>query len=319
MSDSRFQPQALSLADGRLAALAWGDPAAPTWLALHGWLDNAASFSRLAPRLLERLGIRVVALDFAGHGLSAHRHGGYALWDYVHDLLDAGDELGLSRMTLLAHSMGAGVACLAAAALPERVAALVLIDGLGALTTAADDAPAQLRKGLLAARRARSRAPSTPGSRTPNSPGSRAPSYPDSEAAVAARVAGGATPIDAETARPLMLRNLDGLPGGRVRLRTDARLLRPSPVRLCPEQLSAMLRALRAPVLLVEGATGILGDRPRARRARAEVADLTRRVLPGGHHLHLEPAATGEVARVIADWHALERTHDRTHEREGGS
>lgn len=140
---------------------------------------------------------------------------------------------------------------------------------------------------------------------------------------MAARVAGGATPIDAETARPLMLRNLEELPGGRVRLRTDARLLRPSPVRLCPEQLSAMLRALRAPVLLVEGATGILGDRPRARWARAEVANLSRRVLPGGHHLHLEPAAAGEVARVIAGWHASERTHEETHERrherEGGS
>ena len=311
MSESRFQPRALSLAEGRLAALAWGDPAAPTWLALHGWLDNAASFSRLAPRLVERLGIRVVALDFAGHGLSAHRHGGYALWDYIHDLLDAGDELGLSRMTLLAHSMGAGVAGLAAAALPERVETLVLIDGLGALTTPADDAPAQLRKGLLAVRRARGRASSASGG--------RAPSYPDSEAAVAARVAGGATPIDAETARPLMLRNLEALPGGRVRLRTDARLLRPSPVRLCPEQLAAMLRALRCPVLLVEGDTGILGDRPRARRARAEVADLTRRVLSGGHHLHLEPAATDEVARVIADWHARARAPGRRHEWEGGS
>ena len=300
-SPLQLKPKALELADGRLAALAWGDPVAPTWLALHGWLDNAASFSRLAPRLVERLGIRVVALDFAGHGLSTHRSGGYALWDYVHDLLDVADELGLSRPTLLAHSMGAGVAGLAAAALPERVAALVLIDGLGALTTAADDAPAQLRKGLLAVRRARARAPSAPGS--------RAPSYPDREAAVAARVAGGATPIDAETARPLMLRNLEALPGGRVRLRTDARLLRPSPVRLCPEQLSAMLRALRCPVLLVEGTTGILGDRPRACRARAEVAHLTRRVLPGGHHLHLEPAAAEEVARVIADWQALEIAH----------
>lgn len=308
-------PRSLSLCDGRLAALSWGDPAAPTWLALHGWLDNAASFSRLAPRLVERLGIRVVALDFAGHGLSAHRAGGYALWDYVHDLLDVADALELARPTLLAHSMGAGVAGLAAAALPERVERLVLIDGLGALTTAAEDAPAQLRKGLLAVRRARTRAASASGS--------RAPSYPDSEAAVAARVAGGATPIDAETARPLMRRNLEEVPGGRVRLRTDARLLRPSPVRLCPEQLDAMLRALECPVLLVEGTTGILGDRPRACRARREVAHLTRRVLPGGHHLHLEPAVAGEVAGAIADWPVLERAHehphDRRHEREGGS
>ena len=41
-------PQPLSLASGRLAALAGGGTA-PTWLALHGWLDNAPAL-RLAPR-----------------------------------------------------------------------------------------------------------------------------------------------------------------------------------------------------------------------------------------------------------------------------
>ncbi|MGM0983581.1 MAG: alpha/beta fold hydrolase [Pseudomonadota bacterium] len=281
------EPRSLRMAEGRLAALAWGDEQAPTWLALHGWLDNAASFSRLAPRLVAALGIRVVAIDFTGHGLSRHRRGDYALWDYCHDLLDACDHLGLSRVTLLAHSMGAGVACLTAAALPERVEKLVLLDGLGALTTEADEAPAQLRKGLLADRR----------------PLSPAPRYPDSETAVAARVAGGATPIDAETARPLVSRNLEALPDGHVQLRTDARLLRPSLVRLAPEQIGAMLTAIRCPVLLVEGETGILGDRERARRARMAVTRLTRCVLPGGHHLHLEPSAVAGVAATIVRWH----------------
>lgn len=283
MSEAR----SLRLAEGRLAALAWGEEQAPTWLALHGWLDNAASFSRLAPRLAVALGIRVVAIDFAGHGLSRHRRGDYALWDYCHDLLDACDHLGFSRMPLLAHSMGAGVACLTAAALPERVERLVLIDGLGALATEAGEAPAQLRKGLLADRR----------------PASPAPRYPDSETAVAARVAGGATPIDTETARPLVSRNLEALPDGQVQLRTDARLLRPSLVRLCPEQVDAMLTAIRCPVLLVEGEAGILGERVRARRARAAVTRLTRRVLPGGHHLHLEPSAAAVVAETIVRWH----------------
>ena len=35
----------------RLAGLAWGDPASPPVLCLHGWLDNAASFDALAPLL----------------------------------------------------------------------------------------------------------------------------------------------------------------------------------------------------------------------------------------------------------------------------
>ncbi|TDO08696.1 pimeloyl-ACP methyl ester carboxylesterase [Halomonas ventosae] len=289
------EPRSLRLAGGRLAALAWGDDQAPTWLALHGWLDNAASFSRLAPRLVAALGIRVVAIDFAGHGLSRHRPGDYALWDYCHDLLDACDHLELSRVPLLAHSMGAGVACLAAAALPERVATLVLLDGLGALTTEAVDAPAQLRKGLLADRR----------------PLSPAPRYADSETAVMARVVGGATPIDVETARPLVARNLETLPDSHVQLRTDARLLRPSLVRFTPEQVAATLSAMCCPVLLVEGETGILGERARAQQARAAVARLTRRVLPGGHHLHLEPLTVTQVAKVIAAWHSAERGADK--------
>ncbi|QTP55764.1 alpha/beta hydrolase [Billgrantia sulfidoxydans] len=280
------EAQQWSLAGGRLAALVWGREDAPTWLALHGWLDNAASFSRLAPRLVERLGIRIVALDFAGHGHSAHREGDYALWDYCHDLLDAADELGLERVPLLAHSMGAGVACLTAAALPERVERLVLIDGLGAVTTPVGESAAQLRKGLRAARR----------------PRSVAPRYPDSRTAIAARVAGGVTPIDSATATPLVERNLVREPDGHVRLRTDGRLLWPSPVRLSPEQALALLGAIQAPVLLIEGESGILGEREMARAAREAVPQLARRVLPGGHHLHLEPGRVSCVADAIETW-----------------
>lgn len=279
------QTSEMSLAKGRLAALAWGNEAAPTWLALHGWLDNAATFSRLAPLLAERLGIRIVAIDFAGHGLS-HRHPpgtDYAIWDYTHDVLDALDSLSLERATLLAHSMGAGVSCLVAAALPERVERLVLIDGLGTLTSPASETAEQLRKGLLGHRRAVS----------------VAPRYPDIETAIAARVAGGVTAIDADTATPLVTRNVERLESGQVRLRTDGRLLRPSLVRFCPEQTLALLRRIAAPVLLIEGRDGILGERDTARAARAAVHGLQREVLAGGHHLHLEAEAVDAVAETI--------------------
>lgn len=282
-------PQPLLLAQGRLAALSWGRADAPTWLALHGWLDNAASFSRLAPLLVEALDIRIVALDFRGHGHSTHAAAGtdYALWDYCHDVLDAMDTLGIEQASLLAHSMGAAVACLLAAALPERVTRLTLIDGLGALNTPVEETASQLRKGLTAYRR----------------PLSRAPRYPDIETAVAARVAGGVTPLDSITATPLVERNTQPTADGHVQMRTDSRLLKPSLVRFTPEQVISLLADIRLPVLLIEGERGILGERAWAEEARQQVKGLTRQVLKGGHHLHLEPQAVAHVASVIsAHW-----------------
>lgn len=275
----------LSLANGRLEALSWGRHDAPVWVALHGWLDNAASFSRLAPLLVKRLNIRIVALDFRGHGHSAHAPFGsdYALWDYLHDVLDAMEALEIEQATLLAHSMGAAVSCLLAAALPERVARLVLLDGLGALNTPAEETASQLRKGLTAHRRV----------------ASRTPRYADIEQAIAARVAGGVTPLDAITARPLVERNTQATADGKVAMRTDSRLLKPSLVRLTPQQVLATLAEIQAPVLLIEGERGILGERQWAVAARQAVPRLTRHVLAGGHHLHLEPQAVAQVAEVI--------------------
>jgi pimeloyl-ACP methyl ester carboxylesterase len=50
-------------------------------LCLHGWLDNAASFNRLAPVLINSFSessekvypTELIALDFPGHGLSGHK------------------------------------------------------------------------------------------------------------------------------------------------------------------------------------------------------------------------------------------------------
>lgn len=282
------EAKGVKLAKGRLAALVWGEATAPTWLALHGWLDNAASFSRLAPLLVKRLGIRIVAIDFAGHGKSQPLPAGvdYAIWDYLHDVLDALDELELDQTTLLTHSMGAGVGSLLAAALPEKVERLILIDGLGPLSTPAEEMPGQLRKGLLGHRRRPS----------------RSPRYADIESAVAARGAGGVMSLEADTVRPLVLRNTEPLAGGGVQWCTDGRLMRPSLVRFTPAQVLATLASIHAPVLLIEADAGVLVEREGVGQAQAAIAQLTRQVLPGGHHLHLDPATVDAVANAIIDW-----------------
>ena len=52
---------------GKIKGICWGSGQKNKILALHGWLDNAASFNQLAPKLAE-IGYEVVAIDFAGHG-----------------------------------------------------------------------------------------------------------------------------------------------------------------------------------------------------------------------------------------------------------
>jgi pimeloyl-ACP methyl ester carboxylesterase len=76
----------LNLPHLEMAAHLYGPEDGHPVIALHGWLDNAATFTRLAPMLP---GLRILALDFAGHGYSAHRPpgGSYLIWDNVLDVL----------------------------------------------------------------------------------------------------------------------------------------------------------------------------------------------------------------------------------------
>ena len=64
--------KALSLPTQRgvIQALQFGNPNGKPVLALHGWLDNAASFIPMAPYLAEH---NLVAIDMLGHGGSTHR------------------------------------------------------------------------------------------------------------------------------------------------------------------------------------------------------------------------------------------------------
>ncbi|MEG3194051.1 alpha/beta fold hydrolase, partial [Lysobacter sp. D1-1-M9] len=105
---------------------------APRVLALHGWLDNAASFLPIQPHLR---GVELVALDMPGHGASAHLPlaAEYTVVNMARAIVAAADALGWDRFTLLGHSLGGAVASVVAAALPQRIVRLALIESLGAL------------------------------------------------------------------------------------------------------------------------------------------------------------------------------------------
>jgi pimeloyl-ACP methyl ester carboxylesterase len=262
---------ALDLPFGKVAAQEWGDPDAPPLLALHGWLDNAASFAALAPLLAKDF--RVIALDMPGHGRSAHLPPGvtrYHVTDYVDHVLNAADALRLQRLRLLGHSLGAGVASLAAAAAPARIEKLALIEGLGPL---ADDGSQTLARWREAeAQRSVSR---------------RAPRvFAKMDEALAARVAVG--DLNAEEARALVERGLRQVEGGYA-WSSDARLRLPTPLRIDEPQLRRLLAGIEVPALLLlaEPETPYL---PRATmEARAAcVPGLRIERIGGRHHLHLQ-------------------------------
>lgn len=271
---------------GEFAALQWGDAAAPPLLALHGWLDNAGSFMRLAPLLAVRR--RVIALDLPGHGHSVHlpeRTRRYHVVDQVDGVLDFADALGLERFDLLGHSLGAGIASLVAAAAPDRIGKLLLIEGLGTL---ADDGAQTLRRWRDAyAQRATAR-------RKPRT-------FASIDAAVAARAAAG--DLDADEVRAIVERNLCVVDDGYT-WRSDARLRLTTPVRIDEPQMHRLLAGIAAPTLLLlaEPATPYLPTSVMDAHA-ACVPDIRVARIAGPHHLHIRHP--GDVAqRLTAFLHA---------------
>ncbi|WP_346837006.1 alpha/beta hydrolase [Microbulbifer sp. SAOS-129_SWC] len=267
--------------DGRtIAARQWGDPAGEPVLALHGWLDNCASFDQLAPLLS---GLNLVAVDMAGHGRSYHRSrdANYNIWEEVEDVLGVTRALGWHDFSLLAHSRGAVASLLSAGAFPERVKRMALIDGLVPPPAEDHQAPEFLARAI--AQRARY--------------GARKPRPFDSfEDAVKAR-ANGMFPLSDAAARRLVARGSVALADGGVSWSNDPRLLATSSVKLNRAQVQAFLERATMPVRLVLARDGIVEILERLPALLADRANFTIRELPGSHHLHMEGGA-----EAIAEW-----------------
>ncbi len=246
-------------------------PELPPLLALHGWLDNAASVAALAVQLCEHF--HVVAIDMPGHGRSQHLPSYYFV-DGVFDALAAADALGWQTFDLLGHSRGGGIASLAAAACPERIRRLVLIEALGAMTTAPEHSAAQLRRAVaqtrdLAAKPLRVFA-------TP-------------EEAVSARLKAGDLSLSLAAAEAIVLRGIEPVEGG-YSWSSDPRLTVASPQRFTEPQMLDIMHAIEAPTLLIMAPDSRVRPIDAATLAArvARVRNIEVRELPGGHHLHLE-------------------------------
>lgn len=116
--------------DPELAVWRTGD-SDPDVLCLHGISAQHRSFNALASSLAsgpdEAVGL--AALDLRGRGDSGKPESGYGLAAHSGDVLGALDLLGIEEAVICGHSMGAFVATKFALDHPERVRALVLLDG----------------------------------------------------------------------------------------------------------------------------------------------------------------------------------------------
>jgi pimeloyl-ACP methyl ester carboxylesterase len=113
---------------GALACFSFGVPdGEPSAVAVHGITGNSRSWLPVARALGDR-GV-LVAPDIRGRGRSSGLPGPYGLDVHVRDLLAVLDALGLERAVLVGHSLGAYIVARLGVAHPDRVRALVLVDG----------------------------------------------------------------------------------------------------------------------------------------------------------------------------------------------
>ena len=287
-------PANIHLPWGTLEGLHWSRPGAPKVLCLHGWLDNAASFVPLSSHLKD---FDLLALDFAGHGFSSHRPetSHYYFPDYLFDVDAALDVLGWDECHIIGHSMGGGVASCLAAALPERVKRLVMLDVVGVLTLPADQAARQLRLSMMSVRKNRS----------------FLRPYESVEEAMRARQKN--SPLSDEAARLLCERSLEHT-GDYYQWRTDPRLNWRSPQLLSDGQVLDLLAAIRSPTLVITSPVvkDYLGEDMLKERLSA-LSDCKHVMNDGHHHFHMEqPEQVGACITEFLQQPGGEANHDNS-------
>jgi pimeloyl-ACP methyl ester carboxylesterase len=295
-------------------------------LCVHGWLDNAASFNRLAPLLLDSISTptELIALDFPGHGLSGHKSADgppqllaeYAY--YVAECLEAlkwgsvggaGGGNGGEKVTIIGHSMGGGVSVVFAAAFPELCSSLILLEGGGPLARNAHDCARHVRAACQ--RRLKSNKLLFNNSNDGKASGVRV--YPNIGAAIEARLATvkrmpGEQYMSEECAEDLVSRAVvssSDSSSEAVTFRHDPRLQWPSLQYFTREQVEACYHDIhdaKVPVCLLVANDGYPVDSISEKAIREILQPSFVKKLSGSHHFHADPDSVGPVVNEIVQF-----------------
>jgi pimeloyl-ACP methyl ester carboxylesterase len=255
----------------------------PPLLLLHGFLEHAHTWDLVAPQLAAA-GRHVLALDWRGHGDSewVGPGGYYHFADYSADLAFLVRALG-GRAILVGHSMGATAALSYAGVEPERVPALVLVDGLGPPDLEGQPVAERYRAWIADLERIAHR--------------TRRPFQLDQ---AAARLRDRFPRFSPEVARHMAEHGSRAVDGGRT-WKFDPLHQTTSPVPFSRARALPVWQRITAPVLYIEGAESPLRLGP-GDQAERLVALRARRVTVAGagHHPHLEQP--GSFSRVVLEF-----------------
>ncbi len=252
---------------GEISYLELGNPQGIPVIALHGWLDNAASFIPIAKYTQD---FHIYALDLAGHGHSYHRSFpyNYNVWDDVFDVLDFADAFNLEKFCLMGHSRGAAISSLLAAS-SERVSQLMLLDGVLMVFNHPKEAPKIL--GDYIQKRMQESAP--------------LPVYPSIDEMIDLRIKGPLS-LTQDAARLIVERSVKSVEGG-FQWNTARALRWSSVVRLTEEQVQYFMAAITCPVGLwhTEKSAKMFAKH---KTSFVEKDNVTLTLWPGNHHFHME-------------------------------
>lgn len=115
-----------AVSDPGLAVAELGPADGAPLLAIHGITSSSRAFLALARRLPEA---RILAPDLRGRGRSRDLPASTGIRDHAADLARLLDSRSLGPIPVVGHSMGAFVAVALAAARPDLVSSLLLVDG----------------------------------------------------------------------------------------------------------------------------------------------------------------------------------------------
>ena len=266
--------------------LRWGPAGAQPAVFLHGWADTGATFQFLIDAFGEEHAI--LAVDWRGFGESSWLNSAYWFPDYLADLdalLDA--VLPGLPATILGHSMGGNIAGLYGGIRPERIRAVINLEGFGLPRAPADGAAARYRRWLEELK-----APQTF-------------SRYRSSAELAAMLVRKNSRLTPERAQFVADSWTRAAPDGGVKISADPAHKLVNPVLYRRDEAEACWRRCIAPVLMVFGGKSqfraSLGADGSDDYFRAIYPNLTLATLPEAGHMlhHEEPEA---LAALVEPW-----------------